>query len=185
MTEKADDRSGGIGWWGLFVLCVVIAALWLIGQASLSEARERRYVEAGLEKANGLAARRLDAAAAIQDPIVRLQSWAYVNNLRECMLLRTGVFATSKVSSRMIVISREQPLRGVNGDIVDEAIESVERLCNDTLLRDIAITNPTAAMALAAELKEQGLYLPEVVTASAMKNRDALVNMRPLPLAGQ
>lgn len=187
MTDKADDRSSGgfgIGWWVGLAL-VLIAALLIIGQMSLSDARERRYVEAGLEKANDLNEKRLDAAAAIQDPIVRLQSWAYVNSLRECMLMRTGVFSRSRVSIRMIVLAREQPLRGVNGPSVEEAVESVEQLCNEGLLAEIAITNPTGALALAAELKEQGLYLPEMVTANAIKNRDALVHMRPLSLAGK
>lgn len=186
MTEATQDKEPsklGWAWHAGFWAVIVVAVVFLI-VISRFESHEAGYVDAGHERASHVMDRRMERAKTSEEPIVRLQSWAYINSLQKCMLGKSGIFQTSRVDIRMMALAKGQPLSGVDQKLVGEAVESVEKECNGSLLREVAMTNPVAALALAAELGDQGLILPPEVLDGAEKNRLALSQMSPLDLVG-
>lgn len=183
-SHAGKAQIAGVSFSWLAALASILAvAMAFAGAMMLDESRESRYREAGQERAAGLLSSRMARATAIDDPVVRVQSWAYVNRLQECVSGRTGVFMTSAVSRSMVHLANDRPLSGLDQEGVIHAVKEVEKRCNGALITEIAITDPAGALALAAELKEQGLYLPQEVLAEATKNRAALTELRPLALS--
>lgn len=139
------------GWsWPHALIMAIISIVMLIGivRLVLGDLRDGRYVLSGVEESYKRLSVSLTRAGQIDDPVARLQSRAFVSRLERCV--------SSRVARSMKTVAKQKTYRGMDRESIVSAVADLQQQCAVRLLEEVALSNPTAALALASELQGQG-----------------------------